>query len=71
VEKLAGPAALPPKCRKICAKVHERLEKLLAHGDQPRLVHWDLWGNNLLLRQHDGQWQPAVSATGGGISPGA
>ena len=60
VEKLAGPAALPPKCRKIVSKVHERLEKLLAHGDQPRLVHWDLWGNNLLLRQDDGQWHVAA-----------
>ena len=54
VEKLSGPWALPPKCRKTVGKVHERLEKLLAHPDQPRLVHWDIWGNNLLLRQGEG-----------------
>jgi fructosamine-3-kinase len=57
VEKLTGPVALPPRCRKTVAKVHERLEKFLAHADQPRLVHWDIWGNNLLLRQgDDGRW---------------
>jgi fructosamine-3-kinase len=61
VEKLTGPLALPPKCRKTVNKVHERLEKLLAHGDQPRLVHWDIWGNNLLLRQgEDGNWHVAA-----------
>ena len=61
VEKLSGPSALPTKCRKIVSKVHERLEKLLAHGDKPRLVHWDIWGNNLLLRQGgDGRWHIAA-----------
>jgi fructosamine-3-kinase len=61
VEKLPAPLALPPKCRKIVGKVHERLEKLLVHGDKPRLVHWDIWGNNLLLRQgDDGRWRVAA-----------
>jgi fructosamine-3-kinase len=57
VEKSTGTAALSTKCRKVVGKVHERLEQLLAHSDKPRLVHWDLWGNNLLLRQgDDGKW---------------
>lgn len=61
VEKLPGPLALPPKCRKIVGRVHERLESLLAHGDKPRLVHWDVWGNNLLLRQDGlGKWRVAA-----------
>ena len=61
VEKLPAPLALPPKSRKIVAKVHERLDRLLAHADQPRLVHWDIWGNNLLLRQRDGgRWHVAA-----------
>jgi len=61
VEKLSGPAALPTKARKTVSKVHERLEALLAHSDKPRLVHWDIWGNNLLLRQgDDGRWHVAA-----------
>jgi fructosamine-3-kinase len=61
VEKLSGPSALPTRCRKIVGKVHERLEALLAHGDRPRLVHWDIWGNNLLLRRDDGgRWRVAA-----------
>ena len=61
VEKLSGPSALPTKCRKIVGKVHERLDVLLAHGDRPRLVHWDIWGNNLLLRRGEaGTWHVAA-----------
>ena len=61
VEKLTGPCALPTKVRKTVGKVHERLERLLAHGDKPRLVHWDIWGNNLLLRPgDDGAWHVAA-----------
>jgi fructosamine-3-kinase len=61
VEKQSGAAALPTKSRKIVSKVHERLETLLAHGDKPRLVHWDIWGNNLLLRPgDDGRWHVAA-----------
>lgn len=36
-------------CRKHFNKVHDRLETLLAHDDQPRLVHWDLWTANVLV----------------------
>ena len=61
VEKLTGPTALPTKARKTVGKVHERLEALLSHGDKPRLVHWDIWGNNLLLKQgDDGRWHVAA-----------
>ena len=61
VEKLTGPSALPTKCRRTVGKVHERLERLLAHGDKPRLVHWDIWGNNLLLKKgDDGRWHLAA-----------
>ena len=61
VEKLGGPSALPTKSRKVVARVHERLEALLAHDDRPRLVHWDIWGNNLLLKQgDDGRWHVAA-----------
>ncbi|MGB7157537.1 MAG: fructosamine kinase family protein [Tepidisphaeraceae bacterium] len=48
---------LPAKCRKQIGRVHERLERLIAHGDVPRLVHWDLWSSNLLVnRNGDGNW---------------
>ncbi len=52
---------LPPKCRKTVAKVHERLDRLLAHDDCPRLVHWDLWATNVLARPDaDGRWHVAA-----------
>lgn len=52
---------LPVKCRKIVAKIHERLERFIAHGDCPRLLHWDLWSTNLLCRcEQDGRWHIAA-----------
>ena len=39
--------------RKIAARVHDRLERLLAHGDEPRLVHWDIWSSNVLVTPAD------------------
>lgn len=42
---------LPGKCRKHIGKIHERLDRLLAHSDQPRLVHGDLWSTNILVRR--------------------
>lgn len=49
---------LPVKARKQVARVHERLERLIAHSDRPRLVHWDLWSANLLAASDDaGQWR--------------
>lgn len=48
---------LPKSCRKQIGKIHERLERFLAHGDQPRLVHWDIWNTNVLVaRNGDGKW---------------
>jgi fructosamine-3-kinase len=49
---------LPVKMRKQIAKVHGKLDQLLAHDDRPRLVHWDLWANNMLCRRgEDGRWR--------------
>lgn len=48
---------LPVKVRKKIAKIHNGLEKCIAHDDVPRMTHWDLWCNNLLASQgHDGNW---------------
>ena len=52
---------LPKSCRKHIGKIHERLERLLVHGDQPRLVHWDIWNTNVLTRKGgDGKWHIAA-----------
>ena len=49
---------LPPRARKLMAKVHEKLDWLLAHEDVPRLVHWDMWSMNLLARPDEqGNWR--------------
>jgi fructosamine-3-kinase len=49
---------LPPKARKQMRKVHEQLDRLLAHGDVPRLVHWDIWSTNLLCKpDENGNWR--------------
>ena len=48
-------------CRKQIARVHERLERLLVHPDQPRLVHWDVWNTNVMCRKNgDGRWHVAA-----------
>jgi fructosamine-3-kinase len=51
--------ALPKQTRKLISKVHEKLERLLAHDDVPRLVHWDVWATNLLARpdESSGKWK--------------
>ncbi len=52
---------LTAKCRKQINRVHERLDRLIAHGDGPRLVHWDLWSSNLLVKPDgDGEWHVAA-----------
>ena len=52
---------LPPKARKRVAKVYERIDRLLSHGDCPRLVHWDLWATNILARcDESGRWSIAA-----------
>lgn len=40
--------SLPAKTRKTVARLHQRIDQLLAHDDCPRLVHWDLWATNML-----------------------
>lgn len=52
---------LPKHCRKHIGKIHERLDRLIAHGDKPRLVHWDIWNTNVMVRQNgNGKWQIAA-----------
>lgn len=49
---------LPPKARKQIGKIHEKLDRLLSHGDVPRLVHWDMWSTNLLAKSDEtGNWR--------------
>jgi len=54
--------AIPTKCRKVIGRVHERLDRLLAHGDGPRLLHGDLWSANVMVRPTDdgGSWTVAA-----------
>lgn len=55
VEKLAD---LPVKPKRLIAKIHDRLDDLLAHDDSPRLVHWDLWSGNVLASPDGaGKWR--------------
>jgi fructosamine-3-kinase len=52
---------LPIKCRKIVGKIHERLDRFIAHNDCPRLMHWDLWSTNIMCRLGDeGRWHIAA-----------
>jgi fructosamine-3-kinase len=52
---------LPVKSRKTITRVHERLDRLLAHDDVPRLVHWDMWSTNILARADEtGDWHIAA-----------
>jgi len=48
---------LPARLRKGIARVHEKLDTLLAHDDCPRLVHSDIWSANILARPDEqGRW---------------
>jgi fructosamine-3-kinase len=52
---------LPVKCRKQISKIHDRLDRLIAHSDKPRLVHWDIWATNLMVNQDEqGRWRIAA-----------
>lgn len=49
--------SLPVKVRKQIAKVHAKLDTLLAHDDRPRLVHGDMWATNILCKPDEaGKW---------------
>ena len=53
--------ALPVKTRKAVARMHDRLDRLIANDDPPRLVHWDAWANNILCRADEsGTWRIAA-----------
>lgn len=58
---VAKSGQLPVKARKQVGRVHDRLDRLLAHDDGPRLLHWDLWSTNILARREgDGRWRIAA-----------
>jgi fructosamine-3-kinase len=49
------------KGRKLITRVRDKLERLVANDDKPRLVHWDLWGSNILARcDSDGRFRVAA-----------
>ncbi len=49
---------LPLRQKKLITRLHERLDRLIAHDDVPRLVHWDIWAANVLVGPGDNeQWQ--------------
>jgi fructosamine-3-kinase len=49
---------IPIKMRRKIEKLHTRLDQYLAHSDQPRLCHGDLWGKNVMVNQDDsGAWK--------------
>ncbi len=51
-------AQLPKHPRKLISKVHDKLDRLLAHNDLPRLVHWDIWATNVLAAPDEsGNWR--------------
>ena len=53
--------ALPVKVGRQMGKIHDRLDRLLGNSDCPRLVHWDLWANNVLTsRDARGRWRVAA-----------
>ena len=54
-------ACLPSRTRKTIARLHERLERYLSHGDSPRLCHGDLWGGNVMCHV-DGDGNPHICA---------
>ncbi len=61
LHEAANHPLLPKGCRKQVHKIHEKLERLIAHPDRPRLVHWDIWATNLLARPDaDGKWKIAA-----------
>jgi len=59
--EVADSGFLPVKARKQISRVHDRLDRLLAHSDCPRLAHWDLWATNILTRRNaEGRWRVAA-----------
>jgi fructosamine-3-kinase len=49
---------LPIKTRKQIGRLHDKLDRLLAHNDVPRLLHWDIWATNVLAQPDaSGRWR--------------
>jgi fructosamine-3-kinase len=49
---------LPSRSRRLIHKIHSHVEKLVDHGDKPRLTHGDLWAHNVLVdrNRETGKW---------------
>lgn len=49
-------------CRKQIGRVHDHLDRYIAHDDKPRLVHFDLWNTNVMVRRDDetAKWKVAA-----------
>lgn len=59
--EIADSKLLPIRSKKTINKLHERLEQFIAHGDCPRLMHWDLWAGNLKVQADaGGRWRVAA-----------
>jgi protein-ribulosamine 3-kinase len=57
-ERAEKDKSMPVKTRRQIGRIHERLERYIAHEDQPRLVHWDIWGTNVLCAPDShGNWR--------------
>jgi fructosamine-3-kinase len=58
---MAESPLLGPKDRKLIGRLRDRLDRLLANDDRPRLVHWDLWSSNILAKcDGEGRWRVAA-----------
>jgi fructosamine-3-kinase len=49
---------LHSRSRRLIHKIHSHVEKLVDHGDKPRLTHGDLWAHNVLVDKNaeTGKW---------------
>jgi fructosamine-3-kinase len=61
VKAAAKSPRLGVKCRRRLEKVHDKLPRLIANADRPRLTHGDLWSGNVLCHPNgDGRWHVAA-----------
>jgi fructosamine-3-kinase len=60
VRDLEKSPLISPKSRKLIHRVEEKIDRLIACEDGPRLVHGDMWGSNLLAQYRDGHWRVAA-----------
>lgn len=58
LDEVTKTAPLPVKIKKQLGKIHDRLDRLIAHDDRPRLAHWDIWATNVLAGPDEsGKWR--------------